>query len=107
MAPGSSGQIGPVMDPQDQGEGVGWQVSLGLVIMDTVGCCQGPVGANLGCKVIIQACCKVPTRVALHKDSMGVWSATRRRAIQGKEFSWERVWIRMEERSSPQPQLHR
>ena len=71
MAPGSSGQIGPVMDPQDQGEGVGRQVRLGRGIMDTVGSCQGPFGANLRGEVIIIACSKEPTRVALHKESMG------------------------------------
>ena len=76
--------------------------------MDTVGCCQGPVGANLGSGVVMAGkACKELTRVALQEDSMGSWSATRRRAIQGKEFSWERVWIRMEERSSPQPQFLR
>ena len=47
-APGPSSQPGPVMDPKDQGEGAGWQSLLGLAIMNTVGSCQGPVGANLG-----------------------------------------------------------
>ena len=79
------------MDAQDQVEGAGWQGPLRLLVMDTVGSCEGPVGANLGGEVVMaRKAGKVPTRLALQEESRGSWSPTRRRAIQGKESSWER-----------------
>ena len=89
--PGPSRQPGPIMDAQDQVEGAGWQGRLRLLVMDTVGSCEGPVGANLGGEVVMaRKAGKVPTRLALQEESRGSWSPTRRRAIQGKESSWER-----------------
>ena len=48
---------------------------------------------------MVMACkaCKVLTRLALQEESRGSWSPTRRRAIQGKEFSCERVSGQMRE----------